>query len=415
MRAASLLVGFLLAALAVAPASAQRSRIDWEMADALASEVVSCPAAQMAPEARPRARAMHVPDQEGYVARQLELMLRTPTSTCPGVAASAASRLRALVGEPERPDSSVRLLRLARAAAEEGLGMAPDPVLAARLTRIEWLFGHDTRTLPRWDEAEAQAWLARPEITALLEARVAANRHAQRQVRILAELRLRRDVSGYDPERALALFEQAVEHERYAEVLSDGVHLPVDYRRAFTPMFRLGMFDLFDQRQRVILRIGRQAAATARTPAQRAEALRILFAGSIDDLDGSCALLPPLLRAFEAAPLAPLAADDARRIRENLSDDYRPFMISDDPPNPGPVVLRALIDPTGRVVYARLRRSSGSRDRDHIALRAWARSAEQVDLSATARGRFVWADLAPIEPERTTTMPPRPTPRPSCL
>ena len=56
--------------------------------------------------------------------------------------------------------------------------------------------------------------------------------------------------------------------------------------------------------------------------------------------------------------------------------------------------------------------TSASLDRDFFQVRAWAIHAEEVDLSATSQGRFVWADLPPIEPERTTILeggPPRST------
>ncbi len=313
----------LLAILAAsAAAQAQPSAIGWDMADSLTAQVASCASAQMPPEARGRARAMHNPDPGSYVYRQLERMLRADPVSCPGIAAAAVARLRALVGEPERADGPGGFVALARIAAEEGLGMPRDPVLADRYGRIEWLFDNEAREIPRWTEAQQQDWLTRPETIALLEAYVARHRYVQRQPRLLAELRLRRDVPGYDPERALALFEQAGAHDRYAEVLSDGVHMPRDYRRAFEPMFRLGMFDMFEPQERLILRIGRRAAAVARTPEERGEALRILFAGSINDRDGSCAQLPPQRRHFDGAPVVPLAHGEAQQIRENLSDDY---------------------------------------------------------------------------------------------
>ncbi|HEX8640172.1 MAG TPA: hypothetical protein VF704_03345 [Allosphingosinicella sp.] len=397
--AAALILGL---AAAAGPAEAQEERIGWATADELTALTASCPSAQMPPGARASARAMHVPDPTGYVLRQLGLMLRADPALCPGIAAAAAERVRTQVGDPERPDVSIGFLELARLAAEEGLGMPADRALADRLGRIQWLFAYEDLHLPRWTAAQQQAWLARPETVALLEGRAARNPHATRQQRMLAELRLRRDVAGYNPEEALRLFDQAVAFERYAEVLTDGEHMPPDYRRAFAPMFRLGMFSLDDDQQRLLLRVGRQAAARARTPEERAQALRILFAGAVDDFEGGCRFVASQLRHFRDAPTVPFAPEDARRIQDRMGSEYDPMMVSDEPAEPRPIVLRALIDPAGRLIYAEVRQSSGSRDRDFYPVQAWATYAEEVDLSATSRGRFVWTELPPIPPERTT-------------
>ena len=387
-----------------APAAVEPSRLGWDAVDELEAAVVSCPSARMPEGARANAAAMHVHDIEGFVLRQLARMLRAHPRACPGIAADAAGRVRALAGLPERADASPRVLALARIAAEEGLGMERDTGLADRYGRMQWLLAVQAPELPRWTPEQQRAWLARPETIALLEAVVARNRHASRQATMLAELRLRRDLPGYDPEQALRLFEQAIAYERYAEVLTDGEHIAPDYRRAFGPMFRLGMFAGDDEQRRLMLRVGRQAAAHARTREQRAQALRILFAGALDDFDGGCALVAEQLRHFRAVPRVPLAAGDAQRIHDRMANEYDPMLVSDEPAQPRPIVLRALIDPEGRVVYAEVRQSSGSLDRDYFPVEAWAQYAEEVDLSATSRGRFVWADLPPIEPEATTTL-----------
>lgn len=396
------LVATLLAALAAPAAAAQDGEPDWAMADALEAAVASCPAAQMPAGERASARAMHVPNPSAFVHRQLERMLHA--AGCPGVAADAAARLRALVGEPERADVPIGSLALLRLAAEEGLGMAQDVALADRLGRIEWLLAWREPDLPRWSEAERRAWLVRPETLALLQAHVARFGGPTRQAAMLAELRLRRDLPLYDPEEALRLFERAMEFERYADLLSDGEHVAPDYRRAVAPILRLGMFTSLEDEQRALLRVGRRAAAVARTREERAQALRILFAGAVEDREGSCALVAEQVRAFRNVPVVPLAPGEEERIEQQLSGELDPFLVSDDPPQPRPIVLRALIDPSGRVVYARVRQSSGSRDRDRFPVEAWAASAETVDLSATSRGRFVWADLPPIPPAPTTTL-----------
>ena len=395
------------AATATAAAAAQ-TRPDWNMVDALEAAVAGCPAAQLSPGARASARAMHVPDPSGYVQRQLAAMIRADPDACPGVAAEAASRLRALVGEPERADVPVRFLALLRIAAEEGLGMERDGPLADRLGRIQWLLDHEAPEIPRWSEAERNAWMLRPETLALLQDFVARFGGMNRQTRMLAELRLRRDLPLYDPKSALVLLEQALEFERLADLLSDGDHIRPDYRRAAAPILELGMFTVMEDQQRALLLVGRRAAAAARTDEERALALRILFAAAVEDIEGSCALVAEQLRPFSDAPLVAVAPDAEQRIREEMGDDFDPFLVSDDVPDPRPIVVRALIDPAGRVVYARVHQSSGSRDRDRFPIEAWAAHAEAVDLSRTSRGRFVWTDLPPIPQERTTTLDPGP-------
>ena len=383
------------------------------MVDALEAAVATCPLAQMPTGERASARAMHVPDPSAYVHRQLELMLRADPTGCPGVAAEAATRLRSLVGEPERADVPTGSLALLRLAGEEGLGMARDTALADRLGRILWLLAWDEPDIPRWSEADRRAWLERPGTLALLQDFVAHFGGPNRQTMKLGELRLRRDLPLYDPQEALRLFELAMEYERFADLLSDGEHIAPDYRRAVAPILRLGMFTALDDEQRALLRVGRRAAAAARTREERGQALRILFAGAVQDLEGSCALVAEQLRAFRGDPVVSLQAGAEERILDELSNEFDPFLVSDDPPQPRPIVLRALIDPTGRVIYARVRQSSGSRNRDRFAVEAWAASAEAVDLSATSRGRFVWADLPPIPPQPTTTLDAPDAPDPS--
>jgi len=410
------LVAFLLVISASAGAPAQLPEPDWAMADTLEAAVSACPPAQMPPGERASARGMHVPDPSAYVHRQLELMLHADPANCPGVAEDAASRLRVLVGAPERADVPIGLLGLLHQAAEEGLGMERDPGLADRLGRILWLLAWQEPDIPRWSEADRRAWLVQPDTLALLQAHVAYFNGPTRQAVMLAELRLRSDLSLYDPREAARLFERAMEFERFADLLSDGEHLPPDYRAAVAPILRLGMFTSDKDDQRALVRVGRRAAAAARTREERGQALRILFAGAVEDVEGSCALVAEQLRPFRGVPVVPLEAGAGERILDELANDFDPFLVSDDPPVPRPIVLRALIDPSGRVIYARVRQSSGSRDRDRFPIEAWAASAEAVDLSATSRGRFVWADLPPIPPEPTTTLdaPDAPNPPDPC-
>jgi hypothetical protein len=70
------------------------------------------------------------------------------------------------------------------------------------------------------------------------------------------------------------------------------------------------------------------------------------------------------------------------------------------PKGPGlrPIRLRGLIGPDGRIVMVLLLQSSGEPGRDRIAMGAWFYRGARADLSATAKGRLVWADLPVIDP-----------------
>jgi hypothetical protein len=58
--------------------------------------------------------------------------------------------------------------------------------------------------------------------------------------------------------------------------------------------------------------------------------------------------------------------------------------------------------------------SSGLIDRDRAVLAGWAEKAEDVDLSATARGRYVRVKLPPVAPVRPLGVMPGPAPRSLC-
>ena len=187
----------------------------------------------------------------------------------------------------------------------------------------------------------------RPDTLALLQAFVARHPAPNRQTLMLAELRLRRDLAIYDPEAALRPFEQGMAYGRYADILSDGDHLRPDYRRAVAPILRLDMFKGDDEDERALLRVVRRASAAARTREERAQALRILFAAALQDIDGSCTLVAEQLRPFRDVPVVPIAAGESERISSELSPDFAPALVSDEPRQPRPIVLRPLIDPLG--------------------------------------------------------------------
>ena len=182
-------------------------------------------------------------------------------------------------------------------------------------------------------------------------------------------------------------------------MLTDGALVPPDYQRAANMfLWSVSLLRGYPEYQGELLRIGRLAAASARTPAEQAAALHILFAASLNNLEGSREAVADLLRRIGTVRTASLAGKDAANIREELNDELEfGIPLDDDPPSIRPIVLRGLIGPGGRLVHAEILRSSGSWFRDRAALGGWAQHGDRVDLSATALGRFVWVDLPPID------------------
>lgn len=351
-------------------------------------------------------RRMHVLNFAGQAYDLLDWMLDLDPVQCPGLAEAAATRLQAEVGTPERADVPVQFLELARRSAAEGRGRPRDPAMADRYRRMLWLFSHEDRDFPDWPAAARQQWLERPETVALLAARLARSDDGEwRQARTLAALRLRRDLRGYDPQQAFVLYGRSYNRELQADLLSDGEHLPADFRRAgriLTDAFG-GLIGNYEA-QAALLRVGRRALANARTADQRADALRILFAASIEARGDSCALVAAALRAFPRGRLVSVSPAEAEQIEEELQREFDPILVTDEPASPRPTVLRALVDPAGRLVHAEVDQSSGSVDRDQSVLAGWAEHAERVDLSASARGDYIWVKLPAVPPLRPLTV-----------
>ena len=113
-----------------------------------------------------------------------------------------------------------------------------------------------------------------------------------------------------------------------------------------------------------------------------------------------------MLRSIGEVPQVALAAGDAERIGRALDFQFGfdlPDRRETDTAELRPILLRGLVGPDGRIVATELLQSSGAPDRDRIVRGVWASDGEKVDLSATARGRFVWVELPPVDPTLTTT------------
>ncbi len=368
-----------------------------------------------------------LPDERRYANIQrerdtidlLRRLIEASPAQCPGGPSAAASAALRLLGPPEAPDADPRLLRLAHAAADSGLGMARDEALADRLGRLLWLYEDDPPALPRWPEAARQVWLEQPDTIALLEARVAQRGRLLRThsaVERLAALKLRRDLAAHDPGGALDLLDESGlligddRRIRFSRLVTGEAGLPPDFDRARRALIRYGSFgERATPRLRAeLLRIGRLAAARARAPAGQAIALRILFAAAMDGHAEEVAARDALLRRLDRVPTLQLQPSDAERL---ISGMHREFAVrlgyprEGDPDSLSPIRVRALLAPDGQVAMARVIGSSGLARRDRSILAAWAEEHAGADLSATARGRWVWVDLPPVDPE--LPLPPR--------
>lgn len=399
MAAASPLASLLLAL----PAGA--AEIDWmDVAVELGGPAAACVEQQ-----DPGPRYANLEPRRDSLALMAR-MLGTDAATCPGAAAQAAGIARRLLGNPEAPDAEPELLRLMWMAAERGLGTARDTALADRLGRLLWLY--DDIAPPRWPETERQAWLELPETRALLEARAAQRGRAVRTetvVRRLAALRLRRDLPGYDPAGAIALLDDdwlLIGDEKriaFSRLVTSGAHGPPDFARARRALILFGSMGVqaTGELQSELLRVGRLAATRARTPAERAVALRLLFAAAIDDGSEEVAAREALVLRLGRVPTVMLTPGDAERIRRDM---HREFTVrlgyprQGDPAALTPIRLRGLIAPDGKLALAQVIGSSGLRRRDRSILAAWAEEHDRADLSETARGRFVWVELPPVDP-----------------
>ena len=344
----------------------------------------------------------------------IEAMLKTDKVKCPGIAEAAVAELRSVLGEVERADIDLELLAFAWRAAERGLGMAPDPALADRYGRILWLFDDEPPAMPRWTPAERQGWIERPETLALLRARNADRMlRTRRSLGTHADLLLRRDLSYYAPAEAIGLLEDSRINSglasllRFSRLLTDGKHVPPDYGRAARPFLRLAALDMdyASKYQQELLRIGYLAAAAARTPAERAEALRIVSGAALDGRFDSREVQSRLLRGLGRLGRASLSEAEKAAVEKAL-DWQMAWALPGTEGLEGrlsPIRLRGLLGPDGKVLMTEVGESSGSPRHDRAARGVWAEYPERVVLGATARGRFVWVDLPPVDPYMDTS------------
>jgi hypothetical protein len=390
----------LFAAAAAAPAAAQRDSAEYrtwygtlrEIARGCDDPVLDLP-------------APHVMRYRRDARELVAAMLRADPAKCPGVAASAREQLRARIGEPARADVDLDLLRLGWTHR-----VADDPALLARYAEALWLFDDRPPAIAHWTLPAQEAWLARPATVALIEARNAVPElRTRRSIELHTGILLDRGSPYYDPSKAVTLLEDpranAIpnNNSRLVGLLLGGEHVPADHARAARRFVSLAAspMDYSAEPQRELLRIGLLAAAAARSPQDRAVALRILSVASLDGRHGSAEEQGAMLAGLGEVPRVSLAEGDALRIGRALDFQFG-FDLPDrrdiDPAEMRPIILRGLVGPDGRIVATEIIQSSGMADRDRIVRGVWAREGDKVDLSATAAGRFVWVELPPVDP-----------------
>lgn len=383
----------LLAAVAAAPAAAQRDTPEdriWygtlrEIARGCDDPVLDLP-------------HPHVIRYRRDARELVAAMLRADPAKCPGVAAAAREQLQLRIGEPARADVDLDVLRLGWTHR-----VAEDPALLARYAETLWLFDDRPPVLAGRTPPAQQA-------VALLDARNATPElRTRRSIELHTGILLDRGSPYYDPAKAVALLEDpranAIPNNtsRLVALLLDADHLPADYPRAARRFVSLAAssMDYSAEPQRELLRIGRLAAAAARTPADRAAALRIVAVAALDGRHGSAGEQASMLAGLGEVPRVSLAEGDALRIGRALDFQFG-FDLPDrrdiDQAEMRPIILRGLIGPDGRIVATEIVQSSGMPDRDRIVRGVWASDGDKVDLSATAAGRFVWVELPPVDP-----------------
>jgi len=404
--------------LAVAPGRAER-RDDWEAYQRVDAALGPC--------ADP---AMRLPAYRGFdphrdMLRKLDAALEVAPEACPGFRERAVAQAQLLVGDPIRGDADLGALGILEQAAREGRGMAADPALALRYRRLLWLlddFGRregidPTKPPPDMNIAQGEAWLASPDVIALLEARV-ATAPTDRAVRLLAEIRLRRDVPGYDPVRAIDLYATRLFGEdddyRLAVLLSDGAHVAPDFPRA-AQRLRKHAADDYEPRgargQRALLRIADRAEAAARTDQDRHDILAILAAAALDGVDdgrqrfdAALARIDPRPRRVAASAVQKRAIYDALAEKLAYAMDWAYDSVGpdyEDPKGLGPIRMAALLDPAGRIVATTILQPSGSPVRDRQARAVYVEHRAVVALPELSRGRYVWIKLLPLDPYLT--------------
>lgn len=349
------------------------------------------------------------------VGRYLRAMLRDPPA-CPGIAQKAARFVTESVGTPERADVDTDMLHRAWTLVREGRLVRRDPAIESRYARMLWLFAER----PHWRSARAmgwtgeeqpgwRAWSEGAEAVALLTERNAVSRwRTGRTLSLEAELRLRRDLPWYDPARAVLLLEdprlryQKGGAERITALLTDGTHLPPDPGRASRIYREWAVGEASDSAvaRRKLLELGRLTEARDRSPAARALAINLYFGAALAGETAAVVAREAAVARLGRVPTVALAPGDAERIGRAIDRDYASLLDTSQLPSaaPGSVIrLRALLSPAGRVVMVKVTGSSGVVERDARAVQVWFRFERPLDLTATARGRFVWTDLPPVD------------------
>lgn len=380
---------WLAAGLAAPAAAAQPAPAPASISAGLAKEAVSaCPGAP-------------VPSTD---AQWLELAERLaadgsqPQRPCPRRPQIALRIASAIAAAPSQASADAyRLLGRLRSGWP---GVKRDDSLARADLRRGWLLdGMLLGELPFAAPEERRAYFTSAEAIAWLRDRVSRGAPDQARLR-LADALLGRRAPG-DVAEARSLLQDPRARNlpgarlMLAETVLDGPADPAEMAEAASVLLpAITSPDQGPGRRTLLLELGRRQLASAKLPAERWAAIRSLgaaaYAGEPERVAELLAAVtaanggkPPANATAKRGAIAALRVDDypSRALREGIAGD---------------VLLRALVDPTGRVIFTQSMQAAPQilvdSARRHFALRP----PHSLELATPPPTPYVWVDLPPV-------------------
>ncbi len=362
----------------------------------LAAEVqAACPASYPPPWDTP---------QLLHHARRISGLVPVPADGCAPQPALAL-RIASTVANVPAHISGFALSLLAE-LHERGIGTRPDPARALTYRRRSWLIIQQRQTAPPFaDEAELDAYVARPETIAFLSRYAEAPDLPRARMRLARALFLR----GRPEDRARAarllndaglagdLFEADFIRER--DVLASGIE-GEDRRRALAGLRRL-VRGYYPQAQALLADLARRQLAEARRPEQRWDAIEwfgdLAFQG---DAGHRATLLRHATAANGGRPPPRLAGPPVERFAPLLAfsitdEDYPAAALRTG--EGGVVRLLGLVDPRGRTIYTE---PAGPEQNPRLLAAARrlhaSRRRPAADLGEARLAPYMWIELAPM-------------------
>jgi hypothetical protein len=276
-----------------------------------------------------------------------------PAGPCRRDPALALKAARAIADAPsEASDSAMEFL--GRAAAE-GIGGRRDPAAAEAWYLRSWVLGHSGPWLQAIPVARRQAFLGSEAAIAMLRDRLRRGAPLPEKISLAQALIARRRRGDLDEAAALLeqfapyAFDSAQVRVALARAILAGPASPQLVAEAERQLLRdvtSGPADV--DRRGLLLAFGRRRLAAAATPEARAQAIGLVAAAATASEVQPMEALSDALRR-ENGGRAAATIDPIPGIRIPLtSEDYPPVALRAE--EQGVVRLKALIDPSGRIV-----------------------------------------------------------------